>query len=114
MRYFSFKFFEQSFCKQSFFQQKFSFKKTGNIHSALKNHEQAVNCLEHQRSIAQELGDRYALSDATSSLGQVFLQMKDLEAAKKLHLLDQELCESLVFQVFKHDHVGIWELFTKN
>lgn len=67
----------------------------GNIHSALKNHEQAVNCLEHQRNIAQELGDRYAISDATASLGQVFLQMNDFEAAKKLHLIDQELCESL-------------------
>lgn len=54
-----------------------------------------MNCLEHQRNIAQELGDRYAISDATSSLGQVFLQMNDLEAAKKLHLIDQELCESL-------------------
>lgn len=51
--------------------------------------------MEHQRNIAQELGDRYAISDATSSLGQVFLQMKDLEAAKKLHMIDQELCESL-------------------
>lgn len=67
----------------------------GNIHSALKNYKQAVNCLEHQRNIAQDLGDRYAISDATSSLGQVFLQMNDLEAAKKLHLIDQELCESL-------------------
>lgn len=73
----------------------FHLKNSGNIHSALRNHEQAVNCLEHQRNIAQELGDRYAISDATSSLGQVFLQMNDLEAAKKLHLHDQELCESL-------------------
>lgn len=51
--------------------------------------------MEHQRNIAQELGDRYAVSDAQSSLGQVFLQMNDLEAAKKLHLMDQELCDSL-------------------
>lgn len=83
--------------------------KLGNIHSALKNHEQAVNCLEHQRNIAQELGDRYAISDATSSLGQVFLQMNDLEAAKKLHLLDQELCESLgnsSLQARSHGNLG--------
>lgn len=67
----------------------------GSIHSALGNHEQAVNCLEHQREIANELGDRVTTSDATSALGNVYQQMGDLESALKLHKMDLELCESI-------------------
>lgn len=67
----------------------------GNIHIALGNNEQAVNCLEHQRNIAQDINDRFGISDSTSSLGTVFLQMGDLEGALKLHLHDQELCDNL-------------------
>ncbi|KAJ8973013.1 hypothetical protein NQ317_004611 [Molorchus minor] len=47
----------------------------GQLHATLGNLEQAVSCLDHQRNIARELGDKVMESDAICALGNVYHQM---------------------------------------
>lgn len=57
--------------------------------------EQAVSCLDHQQTIARELGDRVMEADSASGLGCVYQQMGEHATALRYHQADLELAEQL-------------------
>lgn len=84
----------------------------GQLHASLGNLEQAVSCLDHQKTIAQELGkisaficsfkiicffldDKIMEADAVSGLGAVYHQMGEYATAIKYHQNDLEIAEQL-------------------
>lgn len=67
----------------------------GQLHANLGNLEQAVSCLEHQKSIAIDLDDKILESDAVCGLGTVYQQMGEYSAALRYYQNDLELADQL-------------------
>ena len=67
----------------------------GCLHSLLGNFEQAINCLQHQLELAQDMGDRVGEGDAACGLGGVYQQMGEYEKALEYHQSDLEIAEEM-------------------